>query len=264
MRFARFVAPAETPRWGLVEGDALLELEGDLFSGYAASSRLHALAEVRLLCPATPSKIVALGTNFRAHAVEMERPPPDEPKIFLKAPSALIGPGEPIRLPAVPGPFEHEAELAVVLGRRIFQASPREARAAVFGYACFNDVTARALQRKDGVFARAKGFDTFAPLGPWLETDVVAEELVVEGWVNGERRQRGEMRAALVSVPEALSFISGVMTLEPGDVVAMGTPAGVGPLEPGDRVEVRIEGIGRLSNPVVRRVEGDRGEERSL
>jgi 2-keto-4-pentenoate hydratase/2-oxohepta-3-ene-1,7-dioic acid hydratase in catechol pathway len=254
MRFARFCPLAGgPPRWGILEGEQLIELEGDLFAGYAVTERLHARSEVRLLCPATPSKVVALGTNFRDHATEMAKPLPAEPKIFLKAPSALVGPGEPIRLPAVAGNIEHEAELAVVLGRRLCDASPEAARAAVLGYSCFNDVTARALQRLDGVFARAKGFDSFAPMGPWIETGVVPEELTLECWVNRALRQRGEMGQAIFSVPEALAFISRVMTLMPGDVVAMGTPAGVGPLVAGDRVEVRIEGVGRLENPVVRR-----------
>ncbi len=255
MRFARF-EPLDggRPRWAILEGEVLLELEGDPFSGHTATGRRHPLGAVRLVCPAAPSKIVALGTNFRDHALEMKKALPVEPKIFLKAPSALVGPDEAIRLPPVTGPFEHEAELGVVLGRRLCDASPEAARAAVLGYTCINDVTARALQRLDGVFARAKGFDTFAPLGPWIETDVDPGALVVEGWVNGERRQRGEMAQAIFPVPEALAFISRVMTLLPGDVVAMGTPAGVGPLEPGDRVEVRIQGVGVLSNPVERRV----------
>jgi 2-keto-4-pentenoate hydratase/2-oxohepta-3-ene-1,7-dioic acid hydratase in catechol pathway len=254
MRFVRFSPRAGGPtRWGILEGEQLVELEGDLFAGYAATERLHPRAEVQLLCPVAPSKIVALGTNFRDHAVEMAKALPVEPKIFLKAPSALVGPGEPIRLPAVPGNIEHEGELAVVLGRRLCDASPETARAAVLGYSCFNDVTARALQRLDGVFARAKGFDSFAPLGPWIETEAVPEELTIECWVNGALRQRGEMAQAIFSVPVALAFISRVMTLLPGDVVAMGTPAGVGPLVPGDRVEVRIEGVGRLENPVTRR-----------
>jgi len=250
LRFVRFATPAGERRWGIAEAQAVVELEGDIFADYGATSRIHPLDEIRLLAPVTPSKIVALGTNFVDHAREMGRELPREPKIFLKAPSALVGPGAPIVLPEVEGPIEHEAELAVVIGRRARRVPPERALEHVFGYTCFNDVTARRLQAIDGVFARAKGFDTFAPCGPWIETEIHWERLVVEGWVNGRLRQRAPMGEAVFSVPAALAFISKVMTLMPGDLVSMGTPEGVGPLAAGDEVEVRIEGIGSLVNPV--------------
>ena len=237
-------------RWGIAEDRAVVELEGDVFSEYGATNRIHAHDEIRLLAPVAPSKIVALGTNFAAHAEEMGRELPSEPKIFLKAPSALVGSDEPIVLPAVEGPVEHEAELAVVVGRTARRVAPGDALAHVFGYTCFNDVTARRLQAIDGVFARAKGFDTFAPCGPWIETETHWEGLTVEGLVNGDLRQRAPATSMVFPVPEALAFISSVMTLLPGDLIAMGTPEGVGPLTPGDEVEVRIDGVGSLVNPV--------------
>lgn len=250
MRFVRFTTPSGDIRWGIAEAQAVVELEGDVFSDYGATSRIDPLEEIRLLAPVVPSKIVALGTNFVAHAHEMGRDLPSVPKIFLKAPSALIGPGAPIVLPEVEGPVEHEAELAVVIGRRARRVSPEQALDHVLGYTCLNDVTARRLQAIDGVFARAKGFDTFAPCGPWIETEVHWASLVVECWVNGQLRQRAPMAEAIFGVPAALAFISGIMTLMPGDVISMGTPEGVGPLLAGDRVEVRIEGVGSLENPV--------------
>lgn len=251
MRFVRFRSGDGPPRWGIAQPAAVIEIEGDVFGRYGATDRIHALDAIELLAPAEPSKIVALGTNYADHAHELGRPLPVEPKIFLKAPSALIGPGAAIELPPVEGAVEHEAELALVIGRRARHLDPLHALEHVLGYTCFNDVTARRLQAVDGVFARAKGFDTFAPCGPWLETDLHPAELWLECRVNGELRQRERTAEMIFAVPEALAFISSIMTLLPGDLVAMGTPAGVGPLEPGDEVEVRIHGIGRLRNPVL-------------
>lgn len=250
MRIVRFSTKAGDIHWGIAEARAVVEVEGDVFGDYGATSRIHPLEDIRLLAPVAPSKIVALGTNFVAHAHEMGRELPAEPKIFLKAPSALIGTGAPIVLPEVEGPVEHEAELAVVIGRTARRVAPERALDHVFGYTCLNDVTARRLQAIDGVFARAKGFDTFAPCGPWIETDAHWEPLVVEGWVNGQLRQRAPLTDTIFPVPVALSFISNIMTLLPGDVISMGTPEGVGPLAAGDEVEVRIEGVGSLVNPV--------------
>ena len=251
MRFVRFALNDGSIRWGIAEAEAVVEIEGDVCGRYGATDRIHDLRQVRLLAPVAPSKIVALGTNFKAHATEMGKALPAEPKIFLKAPSALIGPGAAIELPQVEGPVEHEAELAVVISRRARHVSEQTALEYVLGYTCFNDVTARRLQAIDGVFARAKGFDTFAPCGPWVQTDMLWQDLVVEALVNGDLRQRGPLSDAIFGVPAAIAFISRVMTLEPGDVIAMGTPEGVGPLEPGDTVEIRIEGLGSLENPVV-------------
>jgi 2-keto-4-pentenoate hydratase/2-oxohepta-3-ene-1,7-dioic acid hydratase in catechol pathway len=250
MRFVRFLTPEGISRQGIMEKEAVVEVEGDPFGRYGATSRIFSRAEISLLPPVLPSKIVALGTNFRPHAEEMGREIPKEPKIFLKAPSALIGHRQAIRLPKVPGPIEHEAEVALVIGRVARYVAEDRAIDFVFGYTCFNDVTARELQRRDGVFARAKGFDTFAPAGPWVETEVLWENLEVEGWVNGEMRQRGALMDLVFPVPRVIAFVSSIMTLLPGDMISLGTPAGVGPLLPGDRVEVRVKGIGVLENPV--------------
>lgn len=258
MRFVRFRRPDGGIRWGLLEpgeSAAVIELEGDPFCGFAATAEIHSREGLALLAPVQPSKIVALGSNFRDHAAEMGHGPPPEPRIFLKPPSALIGPRAAIELPPVEGPIEHEAELAVVIGRPAKCVREADALRVVLGYTCLNDVTARLLQKHDGVYARAKGFDTFAPVGPWITTDGIPEDFRIECRVNGALRQQGDMRQAIVSVTRAIAFISNVMRLEPGDVIAMGTPAGVGPLVPGDTVEVRIDGIGSLENPVVSRKE---------
>jgi 2-keto-4-pentenoate hydratase/2-oxohepta-3-ene-1,7-dioic acid hydratase in catechol pathway len=209
------------------------------------------LSAVRLLPPCRPTKIVAVGVNYRAHAAEFGKAVPAEPLLFLKPPSALLGPGQAIVLPRMSELVHHEAELAAVIGRRLRSASPEEARAAVLGYTCLNDVTARDLQRQDGQFTRAKGFDTFAPVGPWIETELDPRDLRLWCRVNGEVRQDGRTSDMVWDVPALLSFISRIMTLWPGDVVTTGTPPGVGPLVPGDRVEVEIEGIGVLANPCV-------------
>ncbi len=250
MRFCRFVQADGIPHYGIVEGQAVVEVEGDIYAGYGATSQIHPLAEVELLPPAVPSKIVALGANFRPHAEEMGHALPTEPKIFLKPPSALLGHGGIIRLPPVEGAIEHEAEIVVVMGSTARHLSPDQVMDHVLGFTCFNDVTARALQKKDGVYARAKGFDTFAPTGPWIETDLVWESLTVEAWVNGSLRQKGALSDLVFSVPEVLSFISRIMTLVPGDMIALGTPSGVGPLRAGDQVQVVAEGIGSLENTV--------------
>ncbi|MBW1807571.1 MAG: fumarylacetoacetate hydrolase family protein [Deltaproteobacteria bacterium] len=251
MRFCRFALSDGSPRYGIVEGQAVVEVEGDIFERYGATSQIHPIAEIELLAPVNPSKIVALGTNFSLHAKEMGREVPDEPKIFLKPPSALIGHQAPIVLPKVPGQIDHEAEVALIVKRVAKNVPADQALDYVMGYTCFNDISARALQKKDGVFARAKGFDTFAPAGPWLQTDLVWEKLEVEGWVNGERRQHGALSDLVFGVPEVMAFVSRVMTLLPGDMIALGTPLGVGPLEDGDRVQVIINGVGTLENPVV-------------
>jgi len=251
VRFCRFTHGDSIPCQGLIEGSRIVELSGDFLGRFERTEQWVALSAARLLPPVAPSKIVAVGVNFLKHAAEMGKALPEEPKIFLKAPSALIGHRDPVVLPLVPGAIEHEAEVAVVIGQRARHVSVERALAYVFGYTCLNDVTARIYQKIDGVYARAKGFDTFAPMGPWIETEVSWEALEVEGWVNGTRRQHGALREAIFSVPRIISFVSRVMTLFPGDVISMGTPAGVGPLQPGDEVEVRVPGVGSLSNPVI-------------
>jgi 2-keto-4-pentenoate hydratase/2-oxohepta-3-ene-1,7-dioic acid hydratase in catechol pathway len=206
--------------------------------------------EKELLSPMRPSKIVCVGRNYVEHAKELGNAVPEEPLLFLKAPSAIIGPGEAIVLPPESQQVEHEGEIAVVLGHRLRRASAEEARSAVLGVLCANDVTARDLQRKDKVFARAKSFDTFCPLGPAAKKGWDLEDLTVITRVNGVERQRGHTREMAFGILEILVYASRMMTLEPGDVILTGTPAGVGPLAPGDRVEVEIPGVGVLANPV--------------
>ncbi|MFN7145398.1 MAG: fumarylacetoacetate hydrolase family protein [Myxococcota bacterium] len=207
----------------------------------------------RLLAPVEPSKIVGIGSNYRAHAAEMGKPVPAEPKIFLKPPSAVVGPGERIEIPPRTTRVDHEAELAVVIGRRCRRVSAADAMDFVFGYTNLNDVTARDFQRADGVFARAKGFDGFCPVGPAVVTGLDPRDLRVRCLVNGEVRQDGSTADMVFDVPTLIAYVSSVMTLEPGDLIATGTPAGVGPLVAGDRVTVEVEGVGALTNAVVDR-----------
>ncbi|BBD08625.1 fumarylacetoacetate hydrolase family protein [Desulfovibrio ferrophilus] len=209
------------------------------------------LSEVQVLPLAVPSKIVCLGLNYRSHAEELGHELPQEPLIFLKPPTSVIAHGQPILIPSMSEQVDYEGELAVIIGRQCKNVPADELAPYIFGYACANDVTARDLQRKDGLFTRAKGFDTFAPIGPWIETDVSNPgNLNIRTLVNGQVRQQGNTSEMVFSVPEAVSFISRVMTLMPGDVVLTGTPAGIGELKAGDEVTVEIETVGLLTNTV--------------
>ena len=251
MRLFRIATPAG-PCWAMQEHDHLRLLEGDPYAGLQETKETTDLAGARLLCPATPSKIVAIGLNYRDHAAEQAKPLPAEPLLFLKPPSAVIGPGEAIRLPAWAGRVDHEAELALVIGRQVKDVeTPEAAAAAILGAVCLNDVTARELQKKDVQYSRAKGFDSFCPIGPAIAVGLDLARLRVECRVNGEVRQSSST-AELVFDPAALvRFVSRVMSLLPGDIISTGTPAGVSPLRPGDIVEVEVEGVGVLKNPVV-------------
>jgi 2-keto-4-pentenoate hydratase/2-oxohepta-3-ene-1,7-dioic acid hydratase in catechol pathway len=217
------------------------------------------LAAARLLAPVVPGKVVCIGRNYRAHARELGNEVPAEPLLFMKPPTAVIATGDAIELPPESARVEHEGELAAVIGRRIRRVSPAEALAAVQGYTLANDVTARDLQKKDVQFTRAKGFDTFCPLGPWIETEPPPPDAMIEVRVNGTRRQHGRLSDMVFPVDVLIAYISHVMTLEPGDVVLTGTPEGVGPLLDGDRVEVQIEGIGTLENTVRSRAAASAG-----
>jgi 2-keto-4-pentenoate hydratase/2-oxohepta-3-ene-1,7-dioic acid hydratase in catechol pathway len=255
MKICRFIDPeTQRPRFGMIDGEAVYALHGELSAGDLAleeAERVTALEGVRLLAPVTPSKVVCVGRNYREHAAELGNPMPAEPLLFLKAPSAVIGHEETVELPADSQRVEHEGELAVVIGRRARRiAEAEDPLAYVLGYACLNDVTARDLQRKDVQFTRAKSFDTFCPVGPFVVTGLDPLDLKVETRVNGEVRQSGRTSAMAFPVPFLLRYISNVMTLEPGDVIATGTPAGVGPMLDGDVVEVEVEGVGTLRNPV--------------
>lgn len=248
---ARFLTPAG-PTFGLiVEGTAYALSGGDPFSGPPQpGDLLGAVDTLRLLPPVQPSKIVCVGRNYAAHAAEHSAPVPEEPMLFLKPPSALVGYGDPIVIPQGIGRVEYEAELAVIIGRTAQRVTQHDALSYVLGYTCANDISARDFQKKDGQWGRAKGFDTFCPLGPWIVTDLDPRDVEVGCRVNGEQRQRARTSEMVFDVPALIAFISRVMTLLPGDVILTGTPAGVGPLADGDTVEVEIEGIGVLRNPV--------------
>jgi len=238
-----------TPTGYVVEQDgAHRTLEGDLFGEWRAGADVAAPTTV--LAPVFPSKIVCIGLNYKDHAAEQGKPLPAEPLIFLKPSSAIVNPGEPIVLPAGVGRVDYESELAIVIGRRATKVSEADALSHVLGLTCMNDVTARELQKKDGRYTRAKGFDTFAPLGPCITTGLAPDDLAVTGLLNGEVRQQSSTRELIFPVAALIAYISRIMTLLPGDIVSTGTPAGIGPLQAGDEIVVRVQGIGDLRNPV--------------
>ncbi len=226
------------------------------WDGGTETDRLVPIKPGSLLAPVTPSKIVCVGRNYRAHAKELGNEVPAEPLIFLKPPSAIIGPDAEIALPPESQRVEHEGELGVVIGKRARSIRTEDAASYIFGYTCINDVTARDLQKKDVQFTRAKGFDTFCPIGPWIETEARVDATSVVVRVNGETRQSGSTADMIWSAAALVAFISRVMTLLPGDVISTGTPEGVGPLSAGDSVEVAIEGIGPLRSTVGNSVAG--------
>ena len=231
---------------GVIEGDAVIVFEND-----RRRDQTFSLSDVRLLPPVAPSKIVCIGRNYSEHAAELGNEVPSEPLLFLKAPSAIINSGEAIRLPSLSQQVEHEGELAVVIGRRCKSiADDDDAMQYVLGFTCLNDVTARDLQKKDGQFTRAKSFDTFCPVGPFIETELQLDQVSLTTRVNGEVRQFGRTWQMVFPVDFLIRYISNMMTLMPGDVIATGTPSGVARLEKGDVCEVEIEGIGILRNPV--------------
>jgi 2-keto-4-pentenoate hydratase/2-oxohepta-3-ene-1,7-dioic acid hydratase in catechol pathway len=238
-------------RYGALENDRITMLEGTIEAlTPAKGAAAIALKDVRLLAPTAPSKIVAIGLNYADHAAEGNRELPKEPMLFIKPSTAVIGPRDEIVYPPQTGNLHHEGELAIVIGKTARNVSQAEARGYVLGYTCANDVTARDLQRRDVQFTRCKGFDTFAPLGPWIVTDLYPSDLALETRVNGEVRQKSRTSQLIFNCDYLVSFISQVMTLLPGDVISTGTPAGVGPMKVGDVVEVEIERIGCLKNTI--------------
>jgi 2-keto-4-pentenoate hydratase/2-oxohepta-3-ene-1,7-dioic acid hydratase in catechol pathway len=251
MQIVRFRAAGKT-RYGALEGPVVVEYSGTPWSAFRRGRRRYAVKQVVLLAPTLPSKIVAVGLNYRDHAAEMGAPIPDEVRIFLKPVSAIIGPDDPIVLPPQSTRIEHEAELAVVIKKRCRNVPVERVRDYVLGYTCLNDVTARDIQARDRGPTRAKAFDTFCPLGPCIATDIEPNAVTVEAFVNGVVRQSGSTKDFVFPMEDVVARVSEIMTLLPGDVIATGTPAGVGPLSAGDRVEVRIDGIGALKNPVVK------------
>jgi 2-keto-4-pentenoate hydratase/2-oxohepta-3-ene-1,7-dioic acid hydratase in catechol pathway len=240
--------------FGIVDGTELVVLKGDpMFAGFDTTGERVSLADAKLLAPVIPrSKVVAVGKNYHEHASEMGGEAPTEPLLFLKPNTSVIGPNDAIVLPPQSSQVEHEGELAVVIGRIAKSVPAERALDYVFGYTVANDVTARDLQKSDGQWARAKGFDTFCPLGPAIETDAPGADATIAVRVNGQERQSGRLGDMVHSVAEIIAYASAVFTLLPGDVILTGTPAGVGPIVDGDTVEVEIAGIGVLSNPVRR------------
>jgi 2-keto-4-pentenoate hydratase/2-oxohepta-3-ene-1,7-dioic acid hydratase in catechol pathway len=252
VRIARYLGQDGEILEGVVEGAELQEISGldEMLLGGRRVGARRKLSEVQLAPWGTGRKIVAVGRNYSAHAKELGHEVPKEPLIFIKPASALIGAGAVIELPPASREVHHEAELCIVIGKRLRRASEEECAKAVAGITCLNDVTARDIQRSEVQFTRAKGFDTFCPVGPWVAVGVEYRDLRVTCRVNGEIKQDGRTRDLIFPVPRLLSFISAGMTLEPGDLVSTGTPAGVGPIKDGDIVEVEIEGVGVLQNPV--------------
>ncbi|MCA1636532.1 MAG: fumarylacetoacetate hydrolase family protein [Acidobacteria bacterium] len=255
MKICRFIEPQTgRARVGLLEGALVYSVPPDTPPEnyqHAAHERPLALDVLRLLPPVVPSKIVCVGRNYREHAAELGNPMPAEPLLFLKPPSSIIGHGDSIELPRISERVEHEGELAVVIGRRARRIGAGvDPLSYVLGYTCLNDVTARDLQRRDVQFTRGKSFDTFCPVGPFVVGGLDPLDLYLETRVNGEVRQKARTSALAFNVPLLLRYISNIMTLEPGDIIATGTPAGVGPLLPGDVVEVEVEGVGTLLNKV--------------
>jgi 2-keto-4-pentenoate hydratase/2-oxohepta-3-ene-1,7-dioic acid hydratase in catechol pathway len=233
--------------WYALEGARARRFGGSPFEGGTIEGDLVTWTESELRAPVRPSKIVCIGRNYAAHARELGNEVPAEPLMFFKPPSSIIGPGEAVVLRAESEKVEHEGELGVVIAKRCSRVSRDEALSYVFGYTCANDVTARDLQKKDGQWSRAKGFDTFCPVGPWIETDLDPSDLAVQCLVDGAIRQDGRTSQMMFDVPALVAYVSRAFTLEPGDLILTGTPEGVGPLAPGNRVTVSIEKIGELT-----------------
>lgn len=238
--------------WGTLDGDSIHRLTAAPWESPGLMGDNTPLGEASLLAPVNPSKIVLVGLNYHAHVAESKSADkaPEEPVIFMKPLTALIGPGEPIVRPAGVDRVDYEAEMAVVIGEELRRPSLAEAQAAIFGATCLNDVTARPLQRRDVQWTRAKGFDTFCPVGPYLVTGLELQNLQVQGYLNGELKQNGNTRDQIFPIAQLVKFIADVMTLYPGDLISTGTPEGVGPVAAGDTVEIRVEGVGSLINPV--------------
>ncbi|CDG64180.1 MAG: hypothetical protein PWQ15_81 [Methanobacterium sp.] len=255
MKFIRFKTGAEEKNGMVVKG-GLVEIPHTLLEASSLpfddldGQEFYSLDEVKILPPVQPSKVVCVGLNYRDHAQELDMPLPEEPLLFIKPPTTVIGPDDPIIYPPQCHQLDYEAELAVVIGRETHFTSKKDALDHVAGYTILNDVTARDLQRKDGQWTRAKSFDTFCPIGPWIETDMDPSHQNISLKLNGDIKQNSNTENMIFSVGELIEFVSHIMTLNPGDVIATGTPPGVGSMNVGDVVEVKIEGIGTLSNKI--------------
>jgi len=253
MRIVRYeTQDGKKPKYGWLLGDKVGEIGGNIFGRFRRKEAETPLAEVKLLAPTEPSKIICVGRNYVEHAKELGNEVPKVPLIFLKPPSSIISNGETILLPAQSAQVEHEGELVVVIGKRGRYITAENARKYILGYTIGNDVTARDLQNSDGQWTRAKGFDTFCIFGPWIDTEFDPADAILSCRVNGQMRQMASTRDIVFNVPTLVAYISSVMTLQPGDLIFTGTPAGVGELKNGDEVVVEIEGLGTLRNPVRR------------
>jgi 2-keto-4-pentenoate hydratase/2-oxohepta-3-ene-1,7-dioic acid hydratase in catechol pathway len=251
MRIIRYKELDHPPEFGWITGEKVGPIVGDIFDTFQREEAKIPVDSIQLLPPIVPSKIVCVGRNYAAHAKEHGADIPEVPLIFLKPTTTLIGHQQSIVLPPQSQQVEHEAELAIVIGRKGRWITPEDALSHIYGYTVANDITARDLQRSDGQWTRAKGFDTFCPVGPWIETEFDPIDSVVSCYVNDEMRQMASTRDMIFPVGQLIAFISSVMTLNPGDLILTGTPAGVSPLNAGDMVEVSIENLGKLKNPVV-------------
>jgi len=263
MRIIRFSAPEKLgvgtdPLFGVLnDQDAILVLRGDpIYSGIVPAEKSLKLSDVKLLAPVIPrSKVVCIGKNYADHAAEMDSEVPSEPIIFIKPNTSVIGPNELIIWPRMSERVDYEAELAIVIGRICKEVPASKAKDVIYGYTLANDVTARDLQKKDGQWSRAKGFDTFCPLGPWIETEFILGDQKITSTLNGEVKQSSMLSAMIFKVPQIIEFVTNVMTLLPGDVILTGTPAGIGPMPSGASITVAIDGLGALTNKVSSRGE---------
>ncbi|PCN49349.1 2-hydroxyhepta-2,4-diene-1,7-dioate isomerase [Curtobacterium sp. 'Ferrero'] len=253
MKIARFSSKGEDPRYGILDERDLVVLAGDpMYQGFETTGERVPLAEAKLLAPVIPrSKVIGVGLNYAEHASEMDERSGDDPVVFLKPNTTVIGPDDPIRLPAGVGRVDHEGELAIVIGSLAKNVTREDFASVILGYTIANDVTARDLQARDGQWTRAKGFDTFCPLGPAIETEIDPSDIRLETRVDGELRQAASTSEMIHDIPSLVEFVSSIWTLLPGDVILTGTPAGVGEIRDGEVVEVTISGLGSLTNPVI-------------
>ncbi|MBN1289638.1 MAG: fumarylacetoacetate hydrolase family protein [Actinobacteria bacterium] len=249
MRIVRY-EHGQDSGFGILHDEVINEIEGSSGKGLYESENSFPLNESRLLAPVVPTKVVAVGLNYRDHAEELNMEIPDNPIIFIKVPNTVIGPGGKVCYPSQSEQVDYEAELGIVIGRTAYKVSEEEAEESILGYTCALDMTARDLQRADVQWSRAKNFDTFCPLGPWIETAVDPEDLAIELRLNGEVRQSSRTSRMIFKPLQLVSFVSDIMTLHPGDVIITGTPPGVGEVKPGDELEVEIEGIGTLNTSI--------------
>lgn len=238
--------------YGILKEERLFPVEGSIFKTFKVGKKGIPISEVILLPPTKPTKIVAIGMNYKGHAMERGKPLPKEPLIFLKPPSSVVGPNDIIVYPKMAKRVDYEGELALVIKKKAHLLTDDNPGDFILGYTCFNDITARDLQEKDGQFTRAKSFDTFAAVGPCISTEIDSSRIKFKTFLNGKLRQSGNTKNLIFSIPFLVKYISNIMTLNPGDIITTGTPSGIGPMKPGDRVDVQIEGIGTLSNTVMK------------